>query len=149
MSRMNRNHEASSAVDRARQAAAQLKPAAAHVKPVAASAAEAARRRVRSTRSWAAPQVDRTGQILQDSVAPKISAFLSSAARQLDPAKPKRRHGRKLAVSSALTAAATAVAAIVLNRRKPEVTPSTDEADADQVTPAGPERDGRQDQHRS
>jgi hypothetical protein len=141
MSRRNSNHEASSALDRARQAAAQVKPAAAQIKPAAASAAAAARRRVHSARSWAAPQVDRTGQILQDSVAPRVSALLSSAARRLEPAKPKRRHGRDLAVSSALTAAATAVAAIVLNRRKPHVAPSADEADTDQVTPAEQKRD--------
>ena len=126
MSRRKGNHEARSALDRARRAAVQVKPAAAQVKPLATSAAAAARRSVHRTRAWAAPQVDRTGQILRDSVAPKVSALMSSAAQRLEPAKPKRRHRRMLAVSSVLTPAASAVAAIALKRRKPEVAPSAD-----------------------
>src|SRR5260221_9258819 len=51
----------------------------------------AARRRVRKTRAWAAPQVEHAGQVLQDSVAPKVSALLSAAARRLEPAKPQDR----------------------------------------------------------
>jgi hypothetical protein len=141
MSRMNRNHDASSALDRARQAAAQVKPAAAPVKPLASSAAAAARRSVHRTRAWAAPQIDRTGQILQDSLAPRVSALLSSAARRIEPAKPKRRHWHKVAVSSALTAAASAVAAVVLHRRKPGAAASADEAD--EVVPAAKTRDGQ------
>ncbi len=147
MSRMHRKHEAgkavSNALDRSRQAAAPVKPAAAQVRPLASSAVAAARRGVHRTRAWAAPQVDRTGQALQDSVAPKVSALLSSAARRLEPAKPKRRPWRKLAVSSGLTAAASAAAAVVLNRRKPEAATSADEPDADEVTPAAKARDGQ------
>jgi hypothetical protein len=147
MIRMHRKHEASKAVrnalDRARQAATPAKPAAAQVKPLASSAAAAARRGVHRTRAWAAPQVDRTGQALQDSVAPKVSALLSSAARRLEPAKPKRRPWRKLAVSSVLTAAASAAAAVVLKRRTPEAATSADEPDADEVTPAGKTPDGQ------
>jgi len=150
MSRMKRNHEASSTLDRARQAAAQVKPAAAQAKTLASSAGTAARRRVHKARAWAAPQVDRTGQVLQDRVAPKVSAVLSSAARRLEPAEPKRRPWRKLAVISALTTAATAVAAVVLNRRKPAAATPADETDADEVTPVATTRDGQgQDQHRS
>lgn len=134
MSRMKRNHEASGTLARARQTAAQVKPAAAHVQALASTAGAAARRRVYKTRAWAAPQVDRTGQVLQDRVAPKVSAVLSSAARRLEPAEPKRRPWRKLAVSSVLTTAASAVAAIVRNRRKPEAATPADEADADKVT---------------
>jgi hypothetical protein len=134
MSRMKRNHEASGTLARARQAVAQVKPAAAHVQALTSSAGTAARRRVYKTRAWAAPQVDRTGQVLQDRVAPKVSAVLSSAARRLEPAEPKRRPWRKLAVSSVLTTAASAVAAGVLNRRKSEAATPADEADADKVT---------------
>jgi len=143
MSRINRNHEASSPLNRARQAAAQVKPAAAQVKPLASSARAAARRSMHRTRARAAPQVARTVQILQENVAPKVSALLSSAARRLEPAKPKRRPWRKLAVGSALAAAASAVAAVVLNRRKADVAASADEADADEVTHAAKTRDGQ------
>jgi hypothetical protein len=140
MSRIRRNDEAgmaaNSARGRARQAAAQLKP-------VATSTRAAARRRVHRTRAWAAPQVEHTGQILQDSVAPKVSALLSSAARRLEPAKPRRPRWRKLAGISVLTAAASAVAALVRNRRKPDSTTSAAEADAGDVAPAAQRRDGQ------
>src|SRR5260221_3771341 len=116
MSRRSRNDEAdelaSSASDRARRAAARVKPAAARVKPLARSTGAAARRRVHGTRARAAPMVERTGQALQDNVAPKVSAMLSSAAQRLEPAKPPRRRWRKLAVLSMLTAAASVVAAL-------------------------------------
>jgi hypothetical protein len=49
--------------------------------------------------------VERTGQVLQDSVAPKVAAALTSTARRLDPGKPKRRGWRKVAGVSALLAA--------------------------------------------
>jgi len=129
---------ATNAWRRARQAAAQVRPAAAQVKPHAKSTGAAARRRVRRTRAWAAPRVERTGQILQDSVAPKVSALLSSAARRLEPPKPRHPHWRKLAGISLITAAASAAAAAVLvrNRRKPDVTTSAAEANADDVAPA-------------
>jgi hypothetical protein len=140
MSRMKRNHEADMAAngpwDRARQAAAQLQP-------LARRTGAAARRRVHKTRAWAAPQVERTAQVLQDSVAPKVSALLSSAAQRLEPAKPRRRPWRKMAGISVFTAAAGAAAALVLNRRKPEVTTPAAEADADELTPAAEMRDGQ------
>jgi hypothetical protein len=140
MSRMKRNHQAGMAAngawDRARQAAAQ-------VQPLAGSTGAAARRRVHKMRAWAAPQVERTAQVLQDSVAPKVSALLSSAAQRLEPAKPPRRPWRKLAGIAVFAAAAGAAAALVLNRRKPEVTTSAAEADADELTPAAELRDGQ------
>jgi hypothetical protein len=140
MSRMKRNHEAGMAAngawDRARQAAAQ-------VQPLARSTGAAARRRVHKTRAWAAPQVERTAQVLQDSVAPKVSALMSSAAQRLEPAKPRRRPWRKLAGISVFTAAAGAAAVLVLNRRKPEVTTSAAEADAEDLIPAAELRDGQ------
>ncbi len=140
MSRMKKNHEAGMAAngtwDRARQAAAQAQP-------LARRTGAAARRRVHKTRAWAAPRVERTAQVLQDSVAPKVSALLASAAQRLEPAKPRRRPWRKLAGISVLTAAAGAAAALVLNRRKPEVTTSAAEADADELTPAAELRDGQ------
>ncbi len=146
MSRTRRNDEpgtkASSPRDRARQAAAQVKPVAAQLKPLARSTGAAARRRVHKTRAWAAPQVEHAGQVLQDSVAPRVSALLSAAARRLEPERPGR--WRKLAGVAMLATAAGAVAAIVLrNRRKPDCTTSATGADADDVTPAPEMRDGQ------
>src|SRR5258708_34919307 len=140
MSRISSNDEAdeaaSSAWDRARQAAARVRPVAARVKPLASSTGAAARRRVRRTRAWAAPMVDRTGQVLQDNVAPKVSAKLSSAAQRLEPAKPPSRRWRKLAGISMLAAAASAVAVLARSRKKPDVTTSPVGADADDMTRA-------------
>jgi hypothetical protein len=145
MSRTRRNHEpgtkASSPWHRARQAAAPVKPAAAQLKPLARSTAAAARRRVHKTRGWAAPQVEHAGQVLQDGVAPRVSALLSSAARRLEPAKPPRRRWRKLAAVAMLAAAAGAVAAVVRIRGKPKIITSA--AGMDDVTPAAEIRDGQ------
>jgi hypothetical protein len=134
MARMKRIDEApmaASARDRALQAAAR-------VKPLARSTQAAAKRGVHSTRAWAAPQVERTGQVLQDSVAPKVSALLSSAAQRLEPEKPRRKRWPRLAAISVLTAAAGAAAALARYRRKPDVT-----TEADDVTPAAQTSDGQ------
>ncbi len=133
MSRIRRNHEADTA---ANSAWGRARQAAARVKPVATSTGAAARRGVHKTRAWAAPQVERTGQVLQGRVAPKVSAVLSSAARRLEPAKPPPARWRKLVGASALTAAASAAAALVRKLRKPDVTTPAAEPDADDVTPA-------------
>jgi hypothetical protein len=147
MSRVKRNHQADMAAngakDRARQAAAQVKPVTAQVRPVSRSAGADARRRVHKTRAWAAPQAERAARVVQGSVAPKVSALLSSAARRLEPARPRRRPWRKLAAIAVLAAAASAAAAVVLNRRKPEVTTSAAGADGDELTPAAQMRDGQ------
>lgn len=139
MFRRKRNDEADTGAgsvwDRVRRAAAQVMPVAAWMKPLARSTGLAARRRVHRTRAWAAPQVERTGQVLQESVAPKVSALLSAAAERLEPAKPPRRRWRKLVGISMIAAAASAVAAVVRSRKKPDLTTSAD-ADADNGTSA-------------
>ncbi len=104
--------------DGARQAAAQLKPAAERAKPLAKNTGEAARRGILRTRAWAAPQVERSGQVLQDTVAPKVSAMLSSAAKRIDPAQPRFRRWQKPLGLATLTAAGGAVAAFLRIRRK-------------------------------
>ncbi len=129
------NETATGALHRARQVAAQAKP-------LASSTRAAAGRGIHRTRAWAAPQVERTGKTLQDSVAPKISAMLSSAAHRLEPAKPKRRRWRKLAGISMLTAAAGAVAAVLRNRTKADLTPSAG-TETDHAAPAAEMRDGK------
>lgn len=130
MSRMKRTDEAR---DRVRQVAAHVQPAADRVKPLARSTGKAARHRVHMTRAWAAPRVERTGHVLQESVAPKVSALLSSAAQRLDPDKPRNRHWRKpVGIAAAVTAAASAVLAYLSRHRKP----ATATADAGDAAPA-------------
>jgi len=147
MSRSRRNHKAATAAStagrRVRQMAAQVQPAAAQMKPFAQRTGAAARRRMRSTRAWAAPRVERTGQVLQDSVAPKVSAWLSTAARRLEPAKPHRSRWRKLAGFSGLAAAAGAAAALVRNRKKPDSAAPAAATDAGNAAPATATGDGR------
>jgi hypothetical protein len=111
--------------DGARQAAAQLRPAAERAKPIARSTGQAARRQLLRTRAWAAPRVEHSGQVLQDRVAPKVSAIMSEAARRLDPAQPRQRGWRKPAgVVATLTAAGGVVAAFIRNRNKAVFRPS-------------------------
>src|SRR5215470_362907 len=127
--------------DTARQAAARLRPAAARAKPLARSTGAAARRQLRRTRAWAAPQVERSSKALQEKVAPKVSAALSSAAKKLDPAQPRHRRWRKPAGLATLTAAGGAAAAFVRNRmRNGHLASQSDPADT--VHPTSP--DGQQ-----
>jgi hypothetical protein len=141
MSRTNTNGSASSAAatqirQLARQAAEAAKPVAAQVKPRAGEARQAASRGVYRARSWAAPQIERTGQVLQDTVAPKVAGALHSSAQKLDPGQPPHRGWRKGAavVSILLAAAATAVAAVARQRKA-----STAAADGEEAEPAADE----------
>ena len=108
--------------------------AAERVKPYASGAQATARRGVRRARAVAAPQVERAAHALEDSIAPKVSAALASAAQRLEPPKPPRRRWRKLAGISLLTAGSI-VAAVVRNRAKPDLTPP-EETDTDSAAPA-------------
>ncbi len=114
---MSRSKKTDEAMARARQAAAQMKPVAEQLKPLAQSTRQAAGRQLHKTRAWAAPQVERTGQVLQDKVAPKVSSMLSAAAERIEPDKPSRRRWA-VPVAAALTAAASAVAAAFRLRGK-------------------------------
>jgi hypothetical protein len=125
---MNSNHRADSALARARQAAARLKP-------VARSTSAAAKHGVRKTRAWAAPQVERTGHLVDSRIAPKVSSVLSSAAQRIDPGNAHHPRWRKVAGASIVTAAASAVAGAVLNRRRQNGTATDPQADShDEVT---------------
>ncbi len=126
--------------DGARQAAAQLKPAAERAKPLAKNTGDAARRGFLRTRAWAAPQVERSGQVLQDTVAPKVSAMLSSAAKRIDPAQPRYRRWQKPLGLATLTAAGGAVAAFLRSKRK--AGPAMTTADDDQGRGQRPGGDG-------
>jgi hypothetical protein len=139
---MRRNHKAGPAASSARAA----RRIAAQVTPLARKTGAAAGRGVHQARTWAAPQVERTGQVLQHSVAPKVSAWLSSAAQRLEPAKP-RRGWRKLGIP-VITAAAGAAAALARNRRKQDVPAQADPdtaaaADAGGATPAAQPGNGQ------
>ena len=122
---------------RARELAARVKPAAAQVKPLARSTQEAALRRMYATRVWAAPRVERTGQVLQDNVAPKVADMLSSAAHRIEPEQPRSRNWWTLSGLLVIIAGAAAAAAIALRKRSmaTSVAPA-DEADTGEEDPA-------------
>jgi hypothetical protein len=154
MARITAHHRtgnaASGAWRAARQAAARLQPAANQAMPLAKNAGTAAKRQADSTRAWAAPQVERAGQVVQDSVAPKASSLLSAAARRLEPEKPRRSRWRKVAGVPAAAAAASALAAAVRSMKasaaasRPESADSRDDASAAETGPAEQARDGQQ-----
>ena len=119
--------------ERARQTAQDAKPVVAQVKPLAYDTKAAASRGLRKARSWAAPQVDRTGQVLQDTVAPKVAAALHASAMRLDPEKPKRYGWRIAAGISAALLLAGAIVAGLRKRTSPAAT-----APAEEEEPAPP-----------
>jgi len=122
---MSPKNRSGTVADGARQAAAQLKPAVERAKPLAKSTGRAARRQLLRTRAWAAPRVEHSGQVLQDTVAPKVSAMMSEAARRLDPAQPRQRGWVKpVGLIATLTAAGGGVAAYLRNRNKPAGPPA-------------------------
>jgi hypothetical protein len=112
---------------RVSQATQDAKPVVAQVKPLANDTKAAASRGLYRARSWAAPQVDRTGQVLQDTVAPKVAAALHSSAQRLDPGKPKRNGWRIAAGITAVLALACAVVAGLRKRTAPAATTPAEE----------------------
>ena len=140
----------------AAQVAAQVKPVAAQVtaqvKPVARSAGIATRRGVYRTRVWVAPQLHHSGQVLEETVAPKVSALLAAAAERIEPVKPQRSRWPRVIGLSILAAAASAAAAAVLRRRAQQGlgTPTADTApDSTPDTAQTPDRPATSDAQNS
>ena len=122
---------------RARELAERVKPAAAQVKPLARSTQEAALRYLYATRVWAAPRIEHSGQVLQDSVAPKVADMLSSAAHRIEPEQPRSRNWWTLSGLLVIIAGAAAAAAIALRKRSTATcADSADEADTSEDAPA-------------
>lgn len=112
--------------DRTVKAADQLKPVAAQVKPLAKNTGEVARRSILRSRAWAAPRLERSGKVLEETVAPKVSAALSSAAERIDPAKPRKGRWKwPVGLLAAAAGAASAAAAFFKSRSKSEAQTQT------------------------
>jgi hypothetical protein len=94
----------------------------------ARNAATWAAPRVNGARAWTAPRIERSGLVIKDTIAPKISETLTATARRVDVNAPRpgvtapRRRWPKVVAGAALLAAAGAAAAIVLRRRKDDGT---------------------------
>ncbi len=84
----------------------------------AGTAAEWARPRVGQARAWMAVRTSRGSVVVQETVAPKVSAIMATAARKLDPPKPKSRRLPKVLAGMALLAAGAAAAAAMAIRNK-------------------------------
>lgn len=134
MSGTKKNNQAETAINTALRMAAQLPP-------LARNTGEAAKRGVTQTRAWAAPQLERGGQVLQHEVAPRVSAALSSAAHHVDPGQPKPRQWRKVAAFS-LLAAAGVVTALAGFRRHASATAPAGEPTASDTAPDATTADG-------
>jgi hypothetical protein len=125
----------------ASQTANRLTMVGAQMKPFARSTRAATTHGVRAARTWGAPRLERTGQVLQDTVAPRVASALSSAAQRLDPGKPRGARWRWPAGIATVTAAASAAGAVVLRRRKPRAASSSTERD--DPAPAAEMADGQ------
>lgn len=99
--------------------------------------APATRRGVFKARAWAAPQVERTGQVIQDTVAPKVADALTASARRIDPGKPNRSRWPMLVGLAALLAAAGA--AVAAWRKSTASSTTTTPADEDVPVPLNEE----------
>jgi hypothetical protein len=102
---------------------------------------------VNDARAWATPQLERTGNAVQEKLAPQVSDLLTKAARQLDPA-PKKRRRSPLAAGIALLAAAAsalAVAALLRRRVKPAGRGGADESAAADLPATGDQAAGAAD----
>jgi hypothetical protein len=127
--------------DRTRKATDQIKPLADQLKPLAKSTEEAARKQWFRTRAWAAPRVERTGKVLQETVAPKVSDMLSEAAERIDPAKPKRGRWRlPVGIATAIAAAASGAAAVIRKRSKTQASATEGTTDTTGTTGTQTER---------
>jgi hypothetical protein len=82
----------------------------------AGDAAEWARPTADLARAWMALQATRGSASVQETVAPRVSLILESAARRLDPPKPKARRLPKVLAGLALLAAGAAAAAAIAMR---------------------------------
>ena len=158
MSRMKTKAKATKAAAqhawlRARQTAEDAKPVAVQVKPLANntkaaagrglrkarswtapqveragqaiqdSVAPAAKRGLRKARTWAAPQVERAGQAIENTVAPKVAAALTSTARRLEPEKDTS--GRRWRVLAGVSALLAGAAAAIAAAMRNRAAPET------------------------
>jgi len=135
---------------------------AADIAPLAKSAGEAVRQgaddlaawagpQVRKSRAWAAPQLERTGVLVQETLAPQVADALTRAAHRLDPEPVPRHRGLRPLLALGLAAAAAAVAVLVIRKNSGSAVSQpaedrTDEPGSSTGTPEDTASAGSQDQ---
>lgn len=108
----------------AEQARPATRKAAMTARQSAGDAANWAKPRVGRVRSWMAVRAARGSVSVQESIAPKVSSVLATAARKLDPPKPRsRRWPRVLAGTALLAAGAAAATAMAMRSRQRSMPP--------------------------
>jgi hypothetical protein len=116
------------------QAGPMTRKAAGTARQGAGGAANWAKPRVGRVRAWMAVRAARSSVSVQETVAPRVSSMLASAARRLDPPKARsRRWPRMLAGTAILAAAGAAATAVVLRNRQRDL--------ATTLPPKSPARD--------
>lgn len=125
--------EKTSLGDRARGVAAQAVPQA---RRAGNTAVQGVKQGVGGARVWAAPRMHSAADAITDSVAPRVSSALHSAAKTVDTAPPSRTGIRRLldwrwlfGIGAAL-AAAGAAAAISMRRYQTATADAKDGADS-------------------
>jgi hypothetical protein len=100
------------------QARPMTKAAGTNAKRGAGTAADWARPHVIRARAWMAIRASRGSVVVQDKVAPRVSAMMATAAKKLDPPKRQsRRLPKVLAGTALLVAGAAAATAMAIRNR--------------------------------
>jgi hypothetical protein len=89
----------------------------------AGEAAEWAKPRIGTARSWMAVRAANSSVAVQETLAPRVSTMLASAARTLDPPKPRARRWPKVLAGITLLAAGAAAAAAMAMRNRQQAMP--------------------------
>jgi len=106
-----------------KRAAMTTKQAAMTARQGAGGAANWARPRVGTARTWMAARAAKGSVSVQETVAPKVSSMLASAARRLDPPRPRSRRWPRVFAGVTLLAAGGAAAAAMALRSRQRVVP--------------------------
>jgi hypothetical protein len=109
---------AAQAAKLADQAAPMTKKAAMSARQSAGGAADWAKPRVGRVRAWMAVGAARGSVSVQETLAPRLSSMLATAARKLDPPKATSRRWPKVLAGTALLAAGGAAAAAMALRSR-------------------------------
>jgi len=97
------------------------------VGPLASQARDVASRRIEDARVWAAPRLERAAHMVEERIAPRVSAMLSDAAKAVDPGKTARAK-RRWPVLTLVTGVALGAIGYVMYRNNQSWVDSVTEA---------------------
>jgi hypothetical protein len=132
----SRAYQAKATAMRAQELARQA--ATTQVAPLAKSAQEKAGRSLLEARAWTAPRVEAGGIVVQERLAPAVSAALVTAARRIEPPKATRRRWPFIVAGVVVVGAGCAAAAQVLRSRRNAAAMAASDPAAPPMPPATP-----------